>query len=225
MILEELKFGIIWYSLFLGSIVIHESTHAYVAFKLGEKGIKKEGLVTLNPFPYLRREIIGTVFAPIISYVKLGFILGWANTPIDLRWAKDYPKKCGVVILAGPVVSLFMLITISVIIYLGFYFGILIKLENTSYSIFIGSSQFYYLPIILSVAFTMNLILLFFSIIPFPSNDGASIFLFVLPNKKARGFLDKSYNNKVRWISNILTAILFILFFKKLHIFIVNLLF
>ena len=57
--IEQIKLGIIWYLIFLFSLVLHEFAHAITAYKLGDKTAFEEGQVSLNPIPHMQREKFG----------------------------------------------------------------------------------------------------------------------------------------------------------------------
>jgi Zn-dependent protease len=221
----ELKIGLIWYITLIFSIVAHEFTHAYCAFKLGEKSIQKEGLLTINPIPHLKREVIGTIVFPIIFFIKAGFMIGWAAIPVDLNWAKKFPNKFIITTLSAPIANLLILIIVSIILHIGLNFDIVQRTEKVTYALFIGSAEYLTLSIILCIIFSMNLILFFFSILPLPSFDGFSIILFLLRKEDKGELIIKFQDKKFKWTSGIILGIIFLLFFENIHTFLVNFIF
>lgn len=65
--------GFLWYLAFLFSIVVHEASHAFTAMKFGDNTTYEGGQVTRDPFPHIKREPVGTVAVPLLSY----FVGGW----------------------------------------------------------------------------------------------------------------------------------------------------
>jgi len=70
------------------SVVIHEVSHGYAAYSLGDPTAKYEGRLTLNPLRHL--DMFGSVLLPFILYIThAGFIFGWAKpvpyNPHNLR--------------------------------------------------------------------------------------------------------------------------------------------
>ena len=103
--------SVIWYIVFLFSTTVHEASHALSAYKMGDSTAYKAGQVSLNPIPHIKREPIGTVVVPILSYFIGGWMIGWASTPYNYDWAYSHPKKAAAMSVAGPI-SNFLLILV-----------------------------------------------------------------------------------------------------------------
>ena len=88
---EFLVIGLGWYAVFLIAITCHEAAHAWAAYRLGDPTAYFAGQVTLNPGPHIEREPIGTILMPILSYWRMGVMLGWASAPYDPYWAAAIP--------------------------------------------------------------------------------------------------------------------------------------
>ena len=78
---ETIALGFIWYVVFLFSTTCHEGAHALVAKLGGDPTAFYGGQVTLNPLPHIRREPLGTVVVPILSYLFSEWMIGWASAP------------------------------------------------------------------------------------------------------------------------------------------------
>jgi hypothetical protein len=98
----DLAGGLQWFLVFIFSTSWHEAAHAWVAHKLGDSTAYEGGQVSLDPTPHIRREPIGMVVVPIISYLIGGWMIGWASAPYDPRWANQYPRRAALMALAGP---------------------------------------------------------------------------------------------------------------------------
>jgi len=57
--------------------------------------------VTLNPWPHIRREPVGMILVPLITFATRGWMMGWASAPYDPTWAHRYPRRAAVMALAG----------------------------------------------------------------------------------------------------------------------------
>ena len=79
----NLILGIAWYFIFVFSTTLHEAAHAFLAYKLGDRTAYLGGQLSLNPIPHIRREPIGMVIIPIITFVLGGWMIGWASVPFD----------------------------------------------------------------------------------------------------------------------------------------------
>ncbi|MEN8128517.1 MAG: hypothetical protein ABFR90_12055, partial [Planctomycetota bacterium] len=91
--MEPLQLCIIWYIVFLASMVLHEFSHAYVGDLFGDHTATHHGLATLNPVPHIQRTPIGMVVVPLLSFIHMGWMIGWASVPYDPFWAQQYPKQ------------------------------------------------------------------------------------------------------------------------------------
>lgn len=186
--MEVLVVGIVWYGVFIFSLTCHESAHSYAAMKLGDLTAYHNGQVTLNPLPHIRREPLGTIIVPVISYFMNGWMLGWASAPYDPIWASRYPKRSAVMSLAGPSANLAIVIVCALLIRAGIYFGVFtapslvtmteVTSANTS-GIFAG------IAFVLSILFNLNLILFSFNLIPLPPLDGSGILPLFMNEERA----------------------------------------
>ena len=96
----------LWYVAFLLAVTCHEAAHAWVAWLGGDPTAYVGGQVTLNPLPHIRREPFGTVLAPLLSYILIGWTMGWASAPYDPHWEDRHPRRAAVMALAGPLANL-----------------------------------------------------------------------------------------------------------------------
>jgi Zn-dependent protease len=145
------------------SIILHEISHGYVAYKLGDPTAKYEGRLTLNPVSHI--DPFGTVLIPFLTFIFSGFIFGWAK-PVSYNpnFLKD-PKKDSILIaIAGPLTNILIAILFS------FFYALSLKL---------GSSSLF--TEVFDYAVRINLVLAFFNLLPFPPLDGSKIMLYFLP--------------------------------------------
>ena len=69
---------------FLFAISVHESAHAWVAWRRGDPTAYMLGRVTLNPIKHI--DPIGTILLPIIAAFTSLPLIGWARpTPVNPR--------------------------------------------------------------------------------------------------------------------------------------------
>ena len=90
---EILTLGFISYIVFLFSTTCHEASHALVAKWGGDSTAALNGQVTLNPIPHIRREPWGMVVIPILAFLFMRRMIGWASAPFDPAWERRYPKR------------------------------------------------------------------------------------------------------------------------------------
>ena len=177
--MNRLASGLGWYIMFLLSIVAHEAAHAFTAWRLGDRTAYEGGQVTLNPWPHVRREPVGTVLVPIVSYMVGGWMMGWASAPYDPQWARQFPRRAALMSFAGPAANLLIVLLSAALIRLGIAAGLFdtphtLTFDHVVQSLrpgVLGAAAF-----LLSVAFSLNLLLFFFNLLPIPPLDGSGIY-------------------------------------------------
>jgi Zn-dependent protease len=86
---------------------VHEFSHAYVAYRLGDGTAKMFGRLTLNPVVHF--DPIGGLFLVITALLPGGLIFGWAKpTPVNPSMLRDRRNGEVLVALAGPASNLVM---------------------------------------------------------------------------------------------------------------------
>ena len=139
----------------LVAMIIHEFSHGFVAYLLGDETAKKEGRLTLNPIPHLDPYI--SIILPILCiFSNLPVIGGAKPVPVDSRELKWGKWGMALVALAGPL-SNFIMALIS--------FTIMHALNLSHGDI----------AAILSRFTLINLSLAIFNLIPIPPLDGSKI--------------------------------------------------
>jgi Zn-dependent protease len=186
--MDRLAEGFLWYFAFLFSIVVHEAAHALAALRLGDKTAYHGGQVTLNPIPHIRRETFGTVIVPIFSYITGGWMIGWASTPYDNSWAERYHRRSALMALAGPLSNLAILLVSGLIIRLGVSTGLFLapaRLSFTHVTTTGDTGALEVFAVLLSILFSLNLILLLFNLLPIPPLDGSGAVTLLLDEDTA----------------------------------------
>ena len=175
--MEQLGVGVVWYAVLLFSLTFHEAAHAWAARRGGDETAYRGGQVTLDPRPHIRREPFGMVIFPILSYAISHSMLGWASTPFDPNWAQAHPRRAAAMSAAGPAANALLVLAAALAIRLGMAAGVFhapaaIGFEHLVEANTQGIAET--AALLLSVLFTLNLLLLIFNLIPFPPLDGAS---------------------------------------------------
>jgi Zn-dependent protease len=193
----DLSAGIIWYVVLTYSTVLHEAAHAWSAKRMGDYTAYLGGQVTLDPIPHIRREPIGMVLLPIVSYLMNGWMIGWASAPYDPHWALKYPKRSAIMAMAGPAANLLLTIVAGVLMIVGARFGVFVEAPdgpNTlvyylSHVVTSNSGPFWQgCATVLSIMFSLNLLLCIFNLMPLPPLDGSAIPLFFLDGSRAEAY-------------------------------------
>jgi Zn-dependent protease len=187
-----------WYFVFVVSTVMHEAAHALAAWKLGDPTAYEGGQVTINPLPHIEREPVGMVAAPLISlFVYQGtFVFGWASAPYNVHWALAHPKRAALMALAGPAANLMLVIIAAVGLRIGLEQGYFVVpdfrdfreiersalVEAAELGTAIGAAK------LLSILFSLNLMLCLFNLLPLPPLDGSALIPLFISNEGAAKF-------------------------------------
>lgn len=224
----DVRSGIIWYLVFLFSTIFHEFSHAFSAMKMGDLTAYENGQVSLNPVPHIKREPIGIVVVPIISFILGGWMLGWASTPYNYEWAYTHPKKSAAMSAAGPISNFILLFISAIIIHIGIYFGLFYAPETITISNIVQASNpemFESVAKIISIMFSLNLILFVFNLIPLPPLDGSGILPMYMGEKTGRKYLDFITGSAFSMVGLFIAWKLFDLIYFRIHLVFVNLLY
>lgn len=151
------------------SVIIHEVSHGYAAYMMGDRTAAYAGRLTLNPLKHL--DPIGSIIVPAISYLLGGFIIGWAK-PVPYNPYNFTRKRFGEiwVALAGPFSNILLAVIFGVCIRLGVVFSIIS-------------------PSFISIAgmvVLINLVLAVFNLVPIPPLDGSKLIFALFPNQYGR---------------------------------------
>lgn len=148
------------------SVVIHEISHGFMAYALGDPTAKYAGRLTLNPIPHL--DPFGSILLPfLLSLVPGGIIFGWAKpvpyNPYNLRNQHWGP---GLVAAVGPLANILVAAV----------FGIIIRLGNAAF--FEVPAAFFEIAALIVL---LNTVLAVFNLVPIPPLDGSRVLFALLP--------------------------------------------
>jgi len=188
--MSDFYINTLWYLVFVVSVCFHEACHAWVAKKNGDNSAAM--LVSLDPIPHILREPFGMVILPLFSLYLYGWPMGFAHVPVHPEWMKKFPKKAALMAMAGPVMNLAIALVVALFIKFGLSFG-WFSTETLKPGMLLGGSGDYgtaTVAMILSVFFTMNLVLGIFNLLPLPPLDGSGMIPLFLTKKMSRKYLD-----------------------------------
>lgn len=175
------------------SLSIHEYSHGYVSYLLGDPTPKTNGRLTLNPIAHL--DLVGSLVLLITRRI------GWAKpVPIDPRYYKNPRKGLMLVGIAGPGSNL-ILATIFALIFK--FVMMMVNANSLGGLTFQVSNTQYVILRFLLLAVIVNLSLGFFNLLPIPPLDGSNILRGLMPRD-----LDKYLNKLQGPIGMILLLIL-----------------
>ncbi|MBI2934996.1 MAG: site-2 protease family protein [Chloroflexi bacterium] len=141
------------------AITIHEFSHAYIAFRLGDPTAQSQGRISLNPVRHL--DPLGTILLFVAGF-------GWGKpVPVNPYYLKHGPRKgMALVALAGPVSNLLLAAAL----------GPVLRLAPLALETFF------------EYAFIYNIVLAIFNLLPVPPLDGSNILMGILPSGLAASY-------------------------------------
>lgn len=148
------------------TIVLHEMSHGFVAYLLGDRTAKNAGRLTLNPIKHI--DIFG-----LIAMIIFGF--GWAKpVPVNPYYFKNRRFGMALTAFAGPASNL-LLALIALLIYKFFvYIPMPVGIMG---EVLFGFAQF------VVIFVSLNVGLAIFNLIPIPPLDGSKILNSFLPER------------------------------------------
>jgi len=225
---ELLMMAAAWFVVFLFSTTLHEAAHAFAALKMGDATAYGGGQVTLNPLPHIRREPIGMVVVPLLSFVLGGWMFGWASAPYDAAWAHRHPKRSALMALAGPLANLLLVTVAGVALRVGLARGLFVPPAMLMRSHLVDaatSGPMDGLATVLSVLFSLNLILFAFNLLPLPPMDGSAVIQLFLSDDAARWLQGFYRQPMIGWVGILIAWQLFGTLFEPIDRFALGLLY
>jgi len=169
---------LIWLSVLIIAITIHEFAHAIAADRLGDPTPRNQGRISLLPPDHL--DPIGTVMMVVSSIAGWG--IGWGKpvqtNPGNFRVPR---RDSGIVAIAGPISNILQALIFALIIRA------------------VGDSDNLALAQFLLKGVTINLSLAVFNMIPLAPLDGHWVVTAVLPREQALSYMqwNRAYGTMV----------------------------
>lgn len=153
----------------LFSLSVHESAHAYVAYKLGDETARNFGRITLNPAKH---------FDPVGFLFLLLFGFGWAKpVPVNTRNMKNGRWGFVITSLAGPFSNILLAFIAAILAEITLV--ILTYIPNAGGMA--GTLVWYFFR----MAVSLNVGYAVFNLLPIPPLDGSRLWTALLPRKWA----------------------------------------
>ncbi len=141
-------------------ITLHELSHGFVAYKLGDTTAKDAGRLTLNPIKHL--DIMGILMMVVFHF-------GWAKpVPVNMYRFKNPKRGMAITAVAGPLMN--VLITIVCL----FLYGLLYR----------SLGQDHFLMKIIQITAVLSISFAIFNILPISPLDGSKVLFSVLPSER-----------------------------------------
>ena len=140
------------------SLTLHEISHGFASYLMGDKTAKYNGRLSINPLKHI--DWFGFFMLLIAG-------IGWAKpVPVNMFKFNDPKKGMAITALAGPLMNV-LLVFVSLILYaLGIVFD-----WNV------------YVQMFLFIAIQYNAVIAMFNLLPIPPLDGSKILFAFLPDK------------------------------------------
>lgn len=168
----NLVFFILILPILLLALTIHEFSHGFVAYLLGDPTPKRAGRLTLNPLRHL--DFFGTLTLLITQAI------GWARpVPINPNYFRNPWRDMAITSAAGPVSNLFLAILFA-------FFYNLFTFYNFSVGAFKISEP---LRVMCLVGVKVNIGLALFNFLPIPPLDGSKVLVKFLPESIREDYL------------------------------------
>lgn len=146
-------------------ITLHELSHGFVAYKLGDDTAKRAGRLSLNPLRHLD---------PMGMLMMVIFRFGWAKpVPVNMYRFKDPKRGMAVTALAGPVSN----ILIS-LVFLFLYGALYLPLQRSGVGLYVLE--------MLQVTAYLSLSFAVFNFLPIPPLDGSKVLFSVVSDEAYR---------------------------------------
>ncbi len=172
----------------LFAISLHEASHGWMAWRLGDPTARMLGRVTLNPIKHI--DPFGTILIPLLC-VYAGFpLIGWAKpTPVTTRNFKNIKRDDILTTLAGPASNLLTAIAATVILLVLKFINaptvisamMAAQMGMIDPNVMNASPILFPITMLLYYAVLLNLILMAFNLIPLPPLDGSHVVRHMLP--------------------------------------------
>jgi Zn-dependent protease len=167
---HHIALGLTTYVVLLFSLSVHESAHAWMAWKLGDDTAKSLGRVSLNPVVHI--DPIGTLLFPIIQIFTGVPLLGWAKpTPYNpANFRRDVSMRKGhmLVAAAGPLSNFLLAVIFTGVLYVIFRSRLVESPDDFLFNLVV-------------LGIELNVILALFNLLPVPPLDGSKVASYGLP--------------------------------------------
>ena len=166
------------------SLTVHESAHAWTAWRLGDPTGRDRGRISLNPLVHL--DWLGSVIVPVVlALLPGGMMFGWAKpVPVDWRNLAHPRRDQAIISAAGPASNLLLALLFAVLL------GVVGGLAPAAVTGGVwGGRVLVFLHALANWGILLNVLLALFNLIPVPPLDGSWLLVAVLPGPAARRLL------------------------------------
>lgn len=175
---------LIAYAFFLLSASVHESAHAWTAYKFGDPTAKMQDRISLNPANHI--DIVGTVIIPFVVFITGFPIIGWAKpTPVNSSNFANPRRDDMFVSGAGPVSNLLSVAVLAIPWHIAYSF----IPAQTDYDEFSMTGKIAVLfCYVFGTGILVNLMLAVFNMLPIHPLDGSGVLEGLLPKSWSEAY-------------------------------------
>jgi Zn-dependent protease len=166
---DKVRVALFYVVAFVVSVSVHEFGHAFVADRLGDRIPRLQGRLTLSPMAHI--DPIGTLVVPLLGVLVAGLPLFAWGKPVQTNpanYTRRFSMRTGsmLVAAAGPFMNLVLAVVASLAVVALTRAGVLPAGVRDA---------------LIGYIVVLNLILLFFNLIPIGPLDGAAVLAGLLP--------------------------------------------
>jgi Zn-dependent protease len=185
----------LWFVILVPSVVLHEVSHGYVAYRFGDPTAKQQHRLTLNPLAHI--DPFGTVLMPALLLLSHFPAFGYAKpVPVNIGRLRKPRQQALWVALAGPAVNVVLSAIGWAICKIALDSGYGVNSDVITFGVYLG---------------LVNLILAAFNLIPIPPLDGSAIIERFLPTRS----LAKYYQLRARALPIFFIALILLFWFTN----------
>lgn len=175
---------LIQYSFFLISAAVHESSHAWTAFRFGDPTAKHQNRISLNPIHHI--DVVGTVLIPFFVFISNVPVIGWAKpTPVNPENFKNPRRDSMYVSGAGPVSNLLCVLLLAVLWHISNFAAGAAQESGVVSSAQRIAELFRF---VFGRGILVNLMLAVFNLLPVHPLDGSGVLEGLLPHSMAESY-------------------------------------
>jgi Zn-dependent protease len=174
---ERIEALVLSFPVLLLAFCVHEFMHAWVALKQGDDTAYMLGRVTLDPRAHI--DPIGSILFPVVGALTGAPIIGWAKpTPTNPRKYRNYKRGDILVSMAGVVGNLGLAVMFALL-----HLGTVLLARNLGPMPWMGTAAQLF-----GIGVWLNVMLIFFNLLPVPPLDGSHVLYHLLPGSLAHAY-------------------------------------
>jgi Zn-dependent protease len=172
---EAILEGLVFFVVFIFSVVVHENAHGLAAERYGDSTARAAGRITMNPLPHI--DPVGSIIMPLLMYFSGVPLIGWAKpVPVMPANLRNPHVHNAYVAAAGPASNfLLALLGVVILIVVELAFKHIGALQGGN-----GNSLLFF-RILCRSMILLNCVLGVFNLLPVPPLDGHWILFRYLP--------------------------------------------